>query len=809
MKKLLSFTLILFVSIVNCMAQQTRSVSSFDDDWVFHLGDVSNGQSDDFKGKKVTLPHDWDIESKINAANPTGGGGGFFPGGIGWYRKTFDIPVGMADRKISLEFEGVYMNADVWVNGTHVVNQPYGYTSFIADITKLLKTGKNTIDVKVDNSQQRNSRWYSGSGIYRHVWLVITPQVHIAPYGVFFYTQHANSTKADVSIKTSVANEGNAGTQVTVQSKLVAPDGRETPAADQTFTVNPDNKQEVTQQVTLNRPTLWTPEIPLLYKLVSRVVIGGKVTDEITTKVGVRELAWSAKGGFTINGRVYKLNGGCIHHDNGVLGAAAFDRAEIRKVQLLKTAGFNELRTAHNPPSPELLHACDSLGMLVLDEAFDCWSKGKNAKDYSLYFKDWWQKDLDAMVFRDRSHPSVIMWSIGNEIPGSMDPEIGGVYGKQLADRVRQDDPTRPVTQALLGLPKTASDSTVITQQRNALDIVGCNYNMEAMVKDEANNPQRVLIGTESMPDNPTNMLDFVANNTFVVGDNVWTAMDYLGESGIGRSFYEGDPTEPVDTAGKPIWMANDKLYPWHGGVSGDLDILGFSKPTAHYRNIAWGRGEKLYMGVRQPDEMNDHKLIQTGWNIYPVWESWTYPGMENKFMDVEVYTRYPKVQLYLNDQLVAEKDVTIKDKFKVTFQVPYTAGVLKAVGVADGKPAETVTLATADKAVALRLTPDKKTIKADGQDLSYITVEAVDKNGNLQPNANQQVVFNLQGFGLIQGLGNANLKSEEPYTGTQCHLYHGRALIVIRSIKDPGAVVLNAQAAGLKATVLLLSSVK
>ncbi len=812
MKKLVSFTLLLFVSIATCLAQQTRVVSSFDDDWSFHLGDVTGAEANEFNDnswRKVTLPHDWDIETKIAPKAPTGGGGGFYWGGIGWYRKTFDIPVGMADKRTTIEFEGIYMNADVWVNGTHVAMQPYGYTSFITDITTQLKTGKNTIAVKVDNSQQRNSRWYSGSGIYRHVWLTVAPLVHIAPRGVFFYTEHASSLKADVSVKTAVANDGNASALVVVQNKLVAQDGSEIPAKEQSFSLPGNSKQEIAQQISVTRPNLWSPDIPLRYRLVSRILVNGVLNDEVTTKVGIRELAWSAKAGFTINGKVYKLNGGCIHHDNGVLGAAAFDRAEIRKVQLLKNAGFNELRTSHNPPSPALLNACDSLGMLVMDEAFDCWAKGKNSKDYSVYFKDWWQKDIDAFVLRDRNHPAIIMWSTGNEIPGSMDPEVGGVYGQQLVDRIKQNDPTRPITQALLGLPKTASDSAVILKQRNALDIVGCNYNMEALIKDEVNSPQRVLIGTESMPDDPADRWALLANTNFVIGDNVWTAVDYLGESGIGRYFYEGDPTEPVDSIGKPIWMANDKLYPWHGGVSGDLDILGFSKPVAHYRNIVWNRGENIYMGVRQPDVKNDHKLVRTGWSIYPVTESWTYPGQENKPMEVEVYTRYSKVSLYLNDQLIESKDVTPKDKFKVTFTVPYAAGVLKAVGQVDGKEAQSAQLATAGPAMGIRLTADKKILKADGQDLCFITVEIVDREGKLQPNTNDRIKFNIQGVGSIQGLGNANLKGEDSYVGTQCNVQNGRALIVLRSTRAAGTLVLNAQSAGLKPAVLLLSTAK
>ena len=522
----------------------------------------------------------------------------------------------------------------------------------------------------------------------------------------------------------------------------------------------------------------------------------------------MRELAWSAAKGMTINGKTYKLSGGCIHHDNGVLGSCAFDRAEERKIQLLKAAGFNAIRTAHNPPSPSLLDACDRLGMLVMDEAFDCWAKGKNHMDYSVVFKDWWERDLTSMVERDRNHPCVVLWSLGNEIPAIYD-DMGGEYGPKMAALVHSLDRTRPVTNGILGWPVDAKKPSPNDGNRqmnadanwNSLDVVGTNYNIGRHVAQHAQFPNRIIVSTESSP--PVGKAYDVADNTFAIGDFVWSGQDYLGESGVGRSFYEGDATEPLskpkdptDTKPHPVMHGDDRLYPWHGANSGDLDLLGNTKPAGHLRNIVWNMGEKLYLAVRQPDD--DKKLIVVGWGWFPTWENWTWPGREGKPMTVEVYSRHEMVRLYLNNQLVGEKPTTRGQNFAASFTLPYQPGTLKAVGLDNGKEVDGAMLETVGEPVAIRLTPDRAAIKADGQDLSFVQVEVVDKAGHLQPNAGQNITFSLSGPGTIAGLGNALLKGDEPYQGSQCHVYHGRALIVVRSSGKAGECSLNAQSAGL-----------
>ena len=579
--------------------------------------------------------------------------------------------------------------------------------------------------------------------------------------------------------------------------------------------------REIKQEIALTNPPLWFPETPQLSTAVTDVIVDGKTVDEVTTEFGVRALAWTAEKGLTLNGKTYKLAGGCIHDDNGVLGACAFDRAEERKVELLKAAGFTALRTAHNPPSPALLDACDRLGMLVLDEAFDCWVRGKNTFDYHVIFKDWWQRDIDLMVMRDRNHPAVVMWSIGNEIPGVFDA-MGNEYSPKLVGEIHSLDTTRPVTNGSLGWPpgmkepqSPGSNSPALTSTDSAhadapspkdpaswtsLDILGSNYHIAGTIARHVVWPDRVLVSTESKP--PLGEADRVLDNTFVVGDFVWSAQDYLGEVGIGRWFYEGDPTEPMTTQKNqpptklsPVHHGGDALYPWRGSNCGSLDLIGNSKPAAHHWNIVWNRGEKLYLAVRQPED--DKKITVVGWGWYPAWENWTWPGREGKAMSVEVYSRYPSVRLYLNDKLVGEMPTTRKEGYQATFKLPYQPGILKAVGVEDGKESETMQLETAGDPASIKLSADRSTIHADGQDLSFIQVDVLDKQGRLQPNADELISFTLTGPGTIAGLGNAWLKSTEPFQGTTCHVYHGRALIVLRGSKTTGTLHLKADAPG------------
>ncbi len=798
-----------------------------DDNWRFHLGDPEEGGStslDDSDWRVVTLPHDWSIEGKMDPKAPMGGHGGFLPAGIGWYRYRLHAPSDWNEKRVRVEFEGVYMNAQVYLNGQKLDFHPYGFTSFFVDLTPALKVGSdNLLAVRVDNSEQKNCRWYTGSGIYRHVWLDVTDAIQVAPWGVFVRVPAASANAATVAVKTHVLNQTSAAASAKIETVILGPEGKELARIESSADLLASGASDVEQTLALKNPPLWFPETPQLSKAVTIVTVGGTVVDETTTTFGVRQLAWSVDKGLTLNGKTYKLSGGCIHDDNGVLGACAFDRAEERKIELLKAAGFNALRMAHNPPSPALLDACDRLGMLVLDEAFDCWVAGKNAYDYHVIFKDWWQRDLDSMVMRDRNHPSVVMWSIGNEIPGVFSA-MGNEYSPKLVNEIHSLDNTRPVTNGIAGWPagikvppsstskspalaSTDSATAVAANPKDpaswtSLDIVGSNYRLSGHIARHAQFPDRVLVGTESNP--PLGEAYRVLDNTFVVGDFVWSAQDYLGEVGLGRWFYEGDPTEPMMTRPNqpsikpyPIAHGSDELYPWRGAICGDVDLLGNSKPAAHLRNIVWNLGEKLYLAVRQPED--DKKIvIFGGYSWFPVWENWTWPGREGKAMGVDVYSRYSSVRLYLNGKLIGEMPTTRAQNFQATFTVPYQPGTLKAVGVENGLETETMQLETVSEPATIRLTPDRKSINADGQDLSFIQVEVLDNQGKLQPNADELISFKVTGPGTIAGLGNAWLDSTEPYQGSECHVYHGRALIVLRAGEQPGALDLKAESPGL-----------
>ena len=800
-------------------ADVPRQRMLLDDNWRFIVADPANAAAKDFDDaswRTVTLPHDWSIERKIDPKAPMGGGGGFFPAGIGWYRLHLNVPADWQQRRVQAEFEGVYMNAEIYLNGQKLAFHPYGYTSFFVDLTSALRVGAdNVLAVRVDNSRQPNSRWYSGSGIYRHVWLDVLNPVHVAPWGVYVIVPKADAATAQVAVRTEVANEASAPKSVTVQTELFSPEGKSVAKLETECQLPAAGEGKLEQQFTIKSPALWSPENPQLSRVVTRLVVDGKTVDETSTTYGVRALAWSVENGLTINGKTYKLNGGCIHHDNGVLGACAFDRAEVRKIELLKAGGFNAIRAAHNPPSPALLNACDRLGMLVLNEAFDCWAVGKKALDYSVVFKDWWQRDIDSMVRRDRNHPSVVMWSIGNEIPGIYDA-MGAEYGPKLADRIRSLDKTRPVTNGILGWPVNAKMPRPDDDQRqknadvnwDSHDIVGSNYAMPRHVAQHDKFPKRILVSTESQP--PVGEDHWVADNSYVVGDFVWSAQDYLGEVGVGRWFFEGEPTEPLnpprDPANpkpNPVAHGTNTLFPWHGANPGDLDLIGNLKPAAHRRNVHWGQ-EKLALAVRQPE--GEKKIIVVPWGWFPTWQSWTWPGMEGKNLTVEIQSRYEKVRLYLNGKVVAEQTSTRKN-YDGKIDVAYEPGELKAVGVENGKEIEECKLETVGEPVSIRLTPDRKIIHADGQDLSFVAVEVLDKNGKVQPNASEEIQFECSGPGRIAGLGNANLKSEEPYQGTQCRVFHGRALVVLRSEKQPGVLTLKANAAGLQSTETVVES--
>jgi len=556
-----------------------------------------------------------------------------------------------------------------------------------------------------------------------------------------------------------------------------------------------NSEKEITQTISVSNPMLWTPETPNLYQAQIQVLNGKKVLDDTKLNFGIRSVKFTAENGFQLNGKTVKINGGCVHHENGCLGSAAFDRAEERKIELLKAGGFNAVRTSHNPPTEAFLDACDRLGLLVMDESFDCWKVGKNNNDYSKYFNEWWQRDLDAMVLRDRNHPSVFMWSIGNEIPERGDHSAIET-AKMLVNAIKKIDAVRPITSAIVNNGKEWSKFDTLMAVH---DVAGYNYNLWSAPDDHKRVPSRIIVHTESYPKDAYTNWKLVQENNYVLGDFVWTAIDYLGEAGIGRTYYSGEtPGENWD---------ND-MFPIHAAYCGDIDLIGWRKPISHYRSMLYNNNEKLYMAVREP-EPEPLEIKTTWWSVYPTWESWTWPGFEGKTIQVEVYSKYPKVRLYQDNKLVGEQATTCEQQFKATFSIPYAAGLLKAVGVENDKEVESTTLQTSGDATKIKLTADRKEILANGQDLSYVTVEITDKDGIIQPNAANRLQFKIDGPGVIAGVDNANIKDTDPYVGNSRKVWKGRALVVIKSNHQAGEIKLSVTSNGLEEKSAIVKSVQ
>jgi beta-galactosidase len=804
--------------------------------WRFVLGDPAGADAvsfDDAQWRVVNLPHDWSIETAPEAKNPSGSGGGYFADGVGWYRRSFTAPVEWKMKRVSVEFDGVASNATVYLNGKKVGFHPYAYTSFRFDLTDGLEFGKaNVLAVRVDESELPDSRWYIGAGIEKHVRLVVTEPVHVAPWGVFVSTADLAGESAKVRMATAVENASTGAAKVVVRTTLEGPDGKAVGKKESALEVGAGAQGKAEDEIAIEHVKVWSPETPVLYRAVTEIVADGRVMDRVETRFGVRTLKWSVEQGLLLNGKPVKLVGGSVHHDNGPLGAAAFDRAEERKAELLKAAGFNAVRTAHNPPSPAFLDACDRLGLLVLDEPFDVWTKSKAKYDYAHLFKDWWQRDVDAMVMRDRNHPSVVIWGIGNEIPEAWTPK-GAPIAKELADRVRGLDATRPLTEAFPGATYTPSIDAVAAN----LDIAGYNYNLKQNSgKDHERVPGRIMMTTESVPSAAFDNWKLSQEKPYVLGEFVWTAMDYLGESGIGgpqtmtpeqakmaekvsammagaMSNMGADGKDPFEAmaqqaGGKPDPTMSLMFpgYPWHASDCGDIDLIGVRKPQSYYRDILWHGGNRVHAAVRMPAP-EGKAIVAIGWAVYPTLESWTWPGQEGKTMQVEVYAGTEKVRLYLNGKMVGEKDTGVEQERRAIFDVAYAPGVLKAVGVNGGREVVTQVLETVGSPARVELKADRSTLRADGGDLAYVMVDAVDGQGRLEPNADGEVTFSISGPGTIMAVGNGDGTDTAAYQGTQRKLFHGRALVVVRATREAGTIRVKAESGGMKAGEVTLHS--
>jgi len=813
----------------------------FDDGWFFRSGDYPGAENPSFNDvgwRKIDLPHDWSIEDLPSHPTSSGeaaiwedcgcpeevgpfsrirsegkGATGWVLGGVGWYRKSFATPELDENGRVALLFDGVYMNADVWINGHQLGHHPYGYTGFAYDITSLLrKGGENVVAVRVNNNG-KNSRWYSGSGIYRHVWLAVTGSLYVPLWGVCVAATEVSQESAKLSASVRINNRDKTARDVTIRLRILDSNGSVAKSSEAEQQVPPDGEVGVQLAPIVDRPKLWSPATPHIYSAEIEVLSDNRIVDWISTNFGIRKVEVDATRGLRINGEPLKLRGGCLHHDNGVLGSVAIDRAEERRVELMKANGFNAIRCSHNPPSPAFLDACDRLGMLVIDETFDMWETAKNPEDYHRYFKEWWQRDVDAMVLRDRNHPSIIFWSIGNEIPERADP-AGVATARKLIDRVRSLDSTRPITMAVPfffefllhgGKPRPWSDTDAAFQN---LDVCGYNYEWSKYESDHARHPKRVMLGTESLPIQTAEIWETVNNCPYVLGDFVWTGMDYLGEAGIGAARLSprpnpiGSPPKPPEIpAGLDLPFPPDTSFvgtdfPWFNAYCGDIDLIGNKKPQSYFHDVVWGRS-KLEMAVRRTLPEGRKEEI-TAWGWFDEVRSWTWPGEEGLPVTVRVYSTGDQVRLLLNGKEVGSAAVSAKTKLTAEFSVPYAPGELKAIALKDGNPIAELSFKTTGSPYRITLHADRSDLKRDRNDLSYVMVHIEDKEGNEVPDAVAEVRFDVGGAGELAAVGNANPKEMASFRRPRRRTFHGKCLAIVRPTGTHGVITVQARSEGL-----------
>lgn len=791
---------IISIILFSCSAKKSaRQTENFNSQWDFSLGEISENT----QWRTLNLPHDWSIEGEFNEKNPAGVGGGALPGGLGWYRKNFKLAPEDKDKVIFIDFDGVYMNSEVWINGNYLGKRPFGYISFRHELTPYLKYGdsSNTLLVKVDNSQQPNSRWYSGSGIYRNVWLVKTGKVYVDHYGTYITTPEINEKAAEVSLKTTIRNVSGSAKEVFVKTKILDPEGSVASTVESKFSIDHNSSGEVAQNASVNNPKLWSVENPALYKAVTEIVSDGKVTDEYETAFGIRNFSFEADKGFILNGNPVKIKGVCNHHDLGALGAAINVRALERQLEILKEMGCNGIRTSHNPPAPELLDLCDRMGFIVMDETFDMWKKKKSEYDYSMYWDEWHERDLRDHIKRDRNHPSVFVWSIGNEIGEQWGNDSSGIFiARELAAIVKELDPTRPITAA-----NNEANTYNNLIRSGALEIIGYNYNHKDFADFHKRYPGKKFIVTEStsalatrgsydMPsdsirrwpyrwdlpftdgnkDNTCSAYDncsapwgstheetwkIVKKHNFISGMFVWTGFDYLGE-----------PTP--------------YLWPSRSSYFGIIDLAGFPKDAYYMYQSEWTNKPVLH--------------------IFPHW-NWK----EGQVVDVwAYYNNADEVELFLNGKSLGTKRKE-GDDLHVFWRVPFETGELKAVSRKSGKEVLTKTLATAGAPAKIILEADRSQIKADGKDLSFVTVKVVDKEGRIVPYADNKINFELKGPGEIAGVDNGCQTSLEPFKANYRKAFNGLCLAIIQSKTEAVEITLKASSEGLEGAQIVINTVK
>lgn len=829
MKKLILpgifLTLVLFFATISgCKKSHSAKnprTTSFDQEWRFFNGNppgAENPAFDDSKWRTLDLPHDWSIEDLSEQITDSIIGPfskaaiskmqtGYTLGGTGWYRKHFLTGKEDQGKSAYLMFDGIYMNSDVWVNGKHVGNHPYGYTSFYYDITSYLNPAgqSNAVAVQVKN-EDRTARWYSGSGIYRHTWLTLVNPVHIGEWGVNINTQSVSEDSAMINVAVTVVNSATENKDVSLKIEIIDPTGLVVGNTESNVSVLPGKKNNIEHTVSVSNPLLWSVDNPKLYAARVTLLENHKESDYNKTSFGIRTIKVDAANGFTINGISVKLIGGCFHHDNGPLGAASIDRAEQRKMIIFKNAGYNAIRCSHNPPSPYLLSVCDSLGILVIDEIFDNWEREKvSTEDYSKSFKEWWKRDLESMILRDRNHPSVVMWSIGNEISEALDT-AGIRIAKNLTGEVRRLDKTRPITEGFNDFAAIRGEKSRWDESyphMDMLDVVGYNYMYKRYEEDHKKYPNRVMVATEFMPLYSLDNWKMVEKYPYVIGNFAWVVMDYLGEAGVGLSRLVPDmPEKPGSRKGDGLGLLFSRdSWPIFNDYQGDIDLIGNMKPRYYHQLVVW-RKSPLQMLIHRPVPAGMKEFVSP-WGWPDELKSWSWDGHQGEKMLVHVYTRSKLVKLELNGNPVGEQEVDDSKSITATFEIPYEPGTLTARSFDNGIETATETISTVGKPSAIRLIADRSAIRADRNDLSYVIAEIVDNEGNVIPNADNILVnFEISGNGEIAGVGSGSPSDMSSFQKPRKKSWQGRCLAIVRPKGEDGKIVLTARAEGLKEAV-------
>jgi beta-galactosidase len=771
----------------------------------------------------VALPHDAMVTEQ---RSPDGTAAtAFHRDGIYEYRKRLHLPEELRTKRVLMEFEGVYRGAAVYVNGQLAGHRPYGYSQFTVDVGAYAAFGEDN-EIRVEARTNADSRWYSGAGIYRAVWLVVCERVHIALDGVRITTREMEEDHAVVEIETDVVNESLETITADVVTELVDADGRVVARDVVPVPAPAGDTARLRQRLSVEKPQPWSIERPYLYACRTSLRVADERRDDAVTRFGIRVLALDAVRGFRINGATVRLRGACIHHDNGVIGAATFARAEERRVEILKAAGFNAIRSAHNPMSRAMLDACDRLGMLVMDETFDMWTVAKSNDDYARSFPEWWETDVDAMVAKDFNHPSVVLYSIGNEIIEIGTP-AGAVWSRRLVDAIRSRDDTRFVTNGVNGLfavsdelatlfadvggdldteagvneqmtqvfdvMATAMRKDVVDARTSpafaALDVAGYNYLESRYDIDRERHPQRVIVGTETHPQSIDQNWQYVESHAHVIGDFTWTGWDYLGEAGIGRTVWPDQGDDDVVSG----FLGS---YPWQSAWCGDIDITGNRRPASYYREIAFGLRDTPYIAVERPGHVGQSPSFQGPWSWSDTVSSWTWPGNEGAPVRVEVYSNADEVELLVNGRGVGREPVGPTQRLRAEFVTPYEPGEIVAIAYRDGKECGRTAVRSAAGNVLLDARADRDHVTADGQDLAYIAISLVDGDGTAYTSAERRVSVEIAGPGEIQGFGTANPRTEERFFDTECTTFDGHALAVVRPT-GPGAITVTVAADG------------